>query len=105
MNPVEFHGQTFEPGQGVCLIYPSANRDDREFQNPDTFDIHREIPRILSFGQGIHVCVGAPLARLEAQETFAALTERFDVPTIVDEQYEYWPTVIGRSLKSLHVRF
>jgi hypothetical protein len=45
------------------------------------------------------------LARLEAQETFAALTERFEVPTIVSEEYEYWPTVIGRSLKSLHVRF
>jgi cytochrome P450 len=51
----------------VCLIYPSANRDEREFDDPDTFDIHREIPRILSFGQGIHLCLGMHVAKLEAR--------------------------------------
>ena len=102
---VEVGGETIKAGQRVLLGLSAANRDPEKFEDPDTVAIGREPNLHVAFGQGIHVCVGAPLARLEAQETFAALTERFDVPTIVDEQYEYWPTVIGRSLKSLRVRF
>ena len=101
----EIGGETIKAGQRVLLGLSAANRDPEKFEDPDTVDIGRDPNLHVAFGQGIHVCVGAPLARLEAQETFAALTERFDVPTIADEQYEYWPTVIGRSLKSLHVRF
>lgn len=102
---VEIGGETIKAGQRVLLGLSAANRDPEKFQDPDTVDIGRDPNLHVAFGQGIHVCVGAPLARLEAQETFAALTERFDVPTITDEQYAYWPTVIGRSLKSLNVRF
>ena len=102
---VEIGGETIKAGQRVLLGLSAANRDPEKFDEPDTVDVGRDPNLHVAFGQGIHVCVGAPLARLEAQETFAALTERFDVPTIVDEQYEYWPTVIGRSLKSLRVRF
>jgi cytochrome P450 len=104
-HDVEIGGETIKAGQRVLLGLSAANRDPEKFDDPDTVDIGRDPNLHVAFGQGIHVCVGAPLARLEAQETFAALTERFDVPTIADEQYEYWPTVIGRSLKSLQVRF
>jgi cytochrome P450 len=66
-KPVTFHGQTFREGEGVCLLYTSANRDEREFPDPDRFDIRRRAPRILSFGQGIHLCLGMHVAKLEAK--------------------------------------
>ncbi len=74
---VEFHGQTLKPGQAVLFLYPSGNHDEREFQNPDVFDIHRRPPRILSFGYGPHSCLGINVARLEArvclEETLEAI--------------------------------
>lgn len=102
---VDIGGETVKAGQRVLIGLSAANRDPSQYDNPDGLDLTRDPNLHVAFGQGIHVCVGAPLARMEAQETFAALTERFDVPEIVSEDYEYWPTVIGRSLKSLRVRF
>ena len=104
-NDVEVGGETIKAGQRVLIGLAAASRDPEKFDDPDDLDVTRDPNNHMAFGQGIHVCVGAPLARLEAQETFAALCERFDPPTIVDEDYEYWPTVVGRSLKSLKVRF
>jgi cytochrome P450 len=76
---VEFHGQKMQPGQPILFLYPSGNHDEREFENPDTFDIHRKPPRILSFGYGPHSCLGINVARLEAkiclEETLAAIPE------------------------------
>jgi cytochrome P450 len=66
-KPVTFHGKTFREGQGVCLLYTSANRDEREFPEPDRFDVRRRAPRILSFGQGIHLCLGMQVAKLEGR--------------------------------------
>jgi cytochrome P450 len=51
----------------VFILYGAANRDQRRFERPDSFDIHREARRNLAFGEGIHHCIGAPLARLEAR--------------------------------------
>jgi cytochrome P450 len=70
---IEFHGQKLRTGEKVLLIYGSANRDEREFVEPDRFDIDRAIPRQLAFGHGIHVCLGASLARLEARVAFSEL--------------------------------
>jgi cytochrome P450 len=75
-RPVDAHGQTMDEGDKVLLIYGSANRDDREFREPDTFDIERTIDRQLAFGHGIHFCLGAPLARLEAQIVYSELLRR-----------------------------
>jgi len=75
-RPVVIHGQTVQEGDRVLLIYGSANRDDREFSEPDTFDIERTVDRQLAFGHGIHFCLGAPLARLEAQIVFTELLAR-----------------------------
>ena len=66
-KPVEYYGQTLKPGQPVLYLYPSANRDEREFDNPDTFDIQRDIPRILSFGHGTHSCIGIHVAKMEGR--------------------------------------
>jgi cytochrome P450 len=54
-------------GRPVLFLYPSANRDPREFERPDEFDIDRRPPRILSFGHGIHACIGQHFARLEGR--------------------------------------
>ena len=76
---VELRGQKIRAGQGVLLLYRSANRDAREFDDPDRFDIHRRAQRILSFGHGTHLCLGQHAARLEArvmyEELLAALPE------------------------------
>jgi len=73
---VEIHGQTMEEGEKVLLVYGSANRDEREFSEPDDFDIERTVDRQLAFGHGIHFCLGAPLARLEAQIAYSELLRR-----------------------------
>jgi cytochrome P450 len=65
-SDVSLHGVTLRKGRPVMFLYPSANRDPREFERPDAFDIHRRPPRILSFGHGIHACIGRHFARLEA---------------------------------------
>ncbi|MEN8184886.1 MAG: cytochrome P450 [Myxococcota bacterium] len=64
---VALHGETMRKGRPVLFLYPSANRDESEFENPDVFDIHRRPPRILSFGHGIHACIGAHFARMEGK--------------------------------------
>ena len=64
---VAFHGVTIPAGQRVVLVTGAANRDERQFADPDTFDITRHRSRHLGFGEGVHGCLGAPLARLEAR--------------------------------------
>jgi cytochrome P450 len=73
---VELHGRVIPEGAKVLLLFGSAGRDEREFPDPDRFDIHRRIERHLTFGHGIHYCLGAALARLEAQITFEELLAR-----------------------------
>jgi cytochrome P450 len=70
---VELHGTKLSPGQGVMLLYRSANRDEREFEYPDRFDVRRRPPRTLAFGHGTHVCLGQHVARLEARIMYEEL--------------------------------
>lgn len=63
----ELHGVEIPAGSPVILLYGAAARDERHFDNPDAFDVERTGERHLSFGDGIHHCLGAPLARLELQ--------------------------------------
>ncbi|MFZ0249754.1 MAG: cytochrome P450 [Acidimicrobiales bacterium] len=74
---VELHGQTVPAGSVMVLLNASANRDEREFPDPDTFDIHRKAQRHLSFGYGLHFCLGAHLARLEARVALEEILLRF----------------------------
>ena len=66
-RPVEIGGRTFDAGERISLNWISANRDERVFEAPDTFRLDRDPSKNLLYGLGIHVCPGAPLARLELQ--------------------------------------
>jgi cytochrome P450 len=74
---VEHHGQLVPAGSIMLLLNASANRDEREFPDPDRFDIHRKVQRHLSFGYGIHFCLGAHLARAEARIALEEVLTRF----------------------------
>ena len=65
----------------MLLVQHAANHDPAVFVEPDRFDITRWPNKHVAFGSGIHTCLGAPLSRLEAQEAFAYLAERFDSET------------------------
>jgi len=74
---VELHGRKLRPGQGVLLLFAAANRDEREFPEPDRFDVLRNPRRILSFGHAAHVCLGAHVARLEGRVVLEEILARF----------------------------
>jgi cytochrome P450 len=74
---VDHHGQTVAAGSIMVLLNGSGNRDDRHFTDGDRFDIHRTIDHHLSFGYGIHFCLGAALARLEGRVALDEVLQRF----------------------------
>jgi cytochrome P450 len=76
LRPLEIRGQRIRRGQRLFLLLQSANRDEREFSDPDAFDIRRRPPRHLGFGHGPHHCIGAPLARLEGRVLLEELLAR-----------------------------
>lgn len=81
-DDVEVHGTQLAAGSRVLLVTGSANRDEREYDEPDRFDIERQGHLALGFGHGVHFCLGAALARLEGRvglEEFSALFPRYEV--------------------------
>ena len=76
MRDVELHGVTIPEGSRVMLVWGAANLDEREFADPERFDVHRRIARHLAFGHGAHLCLGAALARLEGRVAFEELLRR-----------------------------
>ena len=73
---IEFHGQTLRPGQRVMLMWASANRDEREFPDPDRYIMKRRPPRMLAFGHGVHMCLGKHVALMEARITLEEVMRR-----------------------------
>ena len=100
---VEMGGKLIKEGDRIRWFMSSANRDPSKHENPDTFDISRWPNTHVAFGSGIHHCLGATLARLEAQEAFKALAERYESINVATDDFEYQPSVTFRSLKSLPV--
>ncbi len=88
-TPVTLYGQNLVPGQGVLLLYASANRDEREFEDPDRFDVERRATRNLGFGHAAHVCIGAQIARLEGRVVLEEILSRFPDYSIDESRIEY----------------
>jgi cytochrome P450 len=76
-HDVEHQGQTVAAGNVMVVLNGSGNRDERQFSDPDRFEVRRKIQRHLSFGYGIHFCLGAHLARLEARIALEEVLQRF----------------------------
>lgn len=74
---VEIRGRTVPAGSAMLMMFGSANRDERQFEDPDRFDIHRGIGQHATFGHGVHFCVGAALARLEGRVALDEVLNRF----------------------------
>ncbi len=100
---VEMRGKTLGKDDRIRWFISSANRDPLMFADPDRFDIGRQPNQHVAFGSGTHHCLGATLARVEGQEVFKALAERFPEMEIGTETLEYHPSITFRSLKSLPV--
>jgi cytochrome P450 len=99
----ELEGVALAPDQSVVALLGAANRDPERFADPDRFDVGRADNHPLSFGLGIHHCLGAPLARAEGQIVFGRFRERFAGIEPLDPE----PQVVGRflrGLRSLRVR-
>jgi cytochrome P450 len=100
---VELRDKVLHKDDRLRWFISSANRDPEVFADPDTFDITRDPNPHVAFGSGVHHCLGATLARLEGQEAFKALAERFPSLHVEAEELEYQPSMTFRSLKALPV--
>ena len=92
-------------GEGVILCLGAANRDPGQFADPDRLDIGRRENRPIAFGHGIHFCLGAPLARIEAQIAFATLLRRLPGLRLETDVLEWEPSLSFRGLARLPVTF
>jgi cytochrome P450 len=100
---IEVRGKVMEKNDRIRWFISSANRDPNVFADPEKFDITRQPNPHVAFGNGVHHCLGATLARVEGQEVFKALAERFPDLQVATEQLDYQPSITFRSLKSLPV--
>jgi cytochrome P450 len=98
-------GRQLKQGERVYAFMNAANRDPRRFPDPDRFDITRADNRHLTFGHGAHFCLGAPLARLEAQIAFPRILARLKGLALAADRFEWIDSLILRGVKRLPVRF
>jgi cytochrome P450 len=105
MTELEFDGHTLEKGQQALCLIGGANRDASEFgENAQSFDITRTPNNHVAFGAGIHFCLGAPLARLEARIAFETLARRIGAFELADEP-SYRENFVLRGLSRLPIEF
>jgi cytochrome P450 len=105
LEDMEYHGVGLGKGDMVGLLYGSANRDPRAFDRADEFDVGRAPNRHLAFGAGTHLCLGAPLARLELEVLFGTLLQRLPMLRLEGGPPRYRPGLVFRGLASLDVRW
>ena len=103
LRDCEVNGFPVRRGQAVITLLGAANRDPDAFDEPDRLDVGRDGGNHLSFGRGIHHCLGAPLARLEGRIVFETLLERFSSIRLLTERPAFRNSVVLRGLESLPV--
>ncbi|MFF5476648.1 cytochrome P450 [Streptomyces sp. NPDC012935] len=104
-EPLEIGGTRIETGEPVMVGLTAANRDAGRYAAPDTFDIRRDSRGHVAFGHGIHYCLGAPLARLEARTAIRSLLERAPGLALDGPPGEWLPGMLMRGMRSLPVRW
>ncbi|GAA2361673.1 cytochrome P450 [Streptomyces cuspidosporus] len=105
LTDIDIAGVTIPKGASVWLILASGNRDPRRFPDPDRFDPDRRDNQHLGFGSGIHICFGAPLARLEAQLALAELARRLENPRLLEDPPPYRRNAVLRGPRHLPIGF
>lgn len=101
----EVDGERMAPGERVLALIAAANRDPALFERPDQIDIRRRDIKHLSFGGGRHLCLGAPLARMEAQVAIGELLRRFDPIHLAATEFHRRPHFQFRLLEKLPITF
>jgi len=94
---VELHGQQMKKDDFVCLAYGSGNRDERQFENADVYDVHRKPRGHLGFGRGVHACLGAAIARLAIRVSFEEFLGRIPDFALSGEEIRWTPSTNFRS--------
>jgi len=99
----EVSGTPVESGALLAVIFGAANRDPAQFPKPERFDVARKPNDHVAFGEGIHFCLGAPLARLEARVAFETIVERFTSVALADptQPLSYRGSFVTRGLREL----
>ncbi|SDG38743.1 cytochrome P450 [Pseudonocardia oroxyli] len=100
-EPVEIRGRRLERGELVWLMIGAANRDEDRWEDASSFDIRRPSPQPLSFGKGAHFCIGAPLARMEAQLAFPKVLDALRGYELRTEPVAYNPSATLRAPREL----
>ncbi len=104
-EPIAIGGQTIEPGQNIYLLFGSANRDEAQFPEPERFDITRQPNRHLTFAHGPHFCIGAAVARAEAQTAVLTIARRCADLQLASDHVDWIEGFAFRGPKSLPVTF
>ena len=105
LEDFEWHGKPIKKGDMVYLMAYAANRDPRVYENPDTLNFDRQNQFPLSFGPGIHFCLGNQLARMELEKSFAGIVKRFGRVEILDDELDWNNSIVLRGMSSFNVRF
>jgi cytochrome P450 len=102
-HDVDAHGETVPAGSAMLFLVGAANRDDRRYPHPDRFDIRRDTGQHLTFGYGIHFCLGAALARLEGRVALDEVLDRFPEWDVDLDDAKLAPTSTVRGFETLPV--
>ncbi|GHD90883.1 cytochrome P450 family protein [Streptomyces naganishii] len=104
-EPLEIAGTVIAAGEPVLIGLAAADRDPGRFTSPDSFDIRRDTRGHLAFGHGIHYCLGAPLARIEARTALRGLLERAPTLTLDAPPANWLPGMLIHGTRTLRVRW
>jgi cytochrome P450 len=104
LRDVALHGRTIPAGGRVHLLWSAANLDEREFSDPERFDVHRRPARHLALGHGVHYCLGASLAKLEARIAWDELLRRIPDYQIAEPPHHFVSSTFY-GWESLHITF